>query len=167
MRIQHSSDKCPKAAVSVSEMASLCGLSRARFYELVSQLIMPPPCYDLRSRRPLYPRELQEVCLDVRRTNTAIDGRYVVFNNRRSEPSNKERVGCTPSRSRPVASPTPPARDPQAVEVVEGLRSLGVTAAEAAIRESITTCYPDGLPIGQIDVAIKTVFRHLGRRDAA
>ena len=55
-----------EAAISITAMASRCGLSRARFYELIAVGIMPQPCYCLHTRRPLYPRDLIEVCLLVR-----------------------------------------------------------------------------------------------------
>jgi len=52
-----------KAAVSVSEMARIVGLSRSRFYGLVNEGVFPPPVYDLRTRRPFYDLDLQQRCL--------------------------------------------------------------------------------------------------------
>src|SRR5207237_1482345 len=72
-------DSTLKAAISVSEMAARCQLSRGRFHELVRAGVMPYPQYDLRTRRPLYTRDLQDACMNVRATNVGIDGRYVVF----------------------------------------------------------------------------------------
>ena len=47
-----------KAAVSVAEMATMVGLCRARFYQLVGTTF-PWPQYDVATRRPFYNEELQ------------------------------------------------------------------------------------------------------------
>ena len=168
MRVQTSSDICPKAACSVSEMAALCNLSRARFYELIKSGVMPPPCFDLRNRRPLYPTEVQQVCLAIRRTNTALDGGYVIFNNRSGRVPRPDRVVGTrrnPASVESTALATPP--DSQLTELVESVRSLGITASDTQIKAAITTCYPNGLPDGGFDVAVRTVFRQLRKSNAA
>ena len=72
-----------KEAVTVSEMATMCGLSRQRFHELIGT-VFPYPVYLLSNRRPIYDRKLQEVCLSVRRTGRSINGDPVIFYQRRS-----------------------------------------------------------------------------------
>jgi hypothetical protein len=54
-----------KAVVTVSEMARMVGLSRARFYQLVEAGVFPPPVYCVSTRRPMYVEELQTICLTV------------------------------------------------------------------------------------------------------
>jgi hypothetical protein len=49
-----------KVAVSVSEMARLVGLSRARFYQLIGTGTFPAPSYDPGSGRPYYDHEQQQ-----------------------------------------------------------------------------------------------------------
>src|SRR4051794_19963200 len=118
------SDSCEKAAVSVSEAAARCGLSRTHFHALVKSGIMPPPCYDLKTRKPFYTRELLEECLRIRRTNVAHDGRLILFYERR-QPSGAGRQ-LVPSRRRSVATTAAaPARHP---ELIEGLRALGLAS---------------------------------------
>jgi len=68
-----------KAVVTVSEMAKMVGLSRARFYQLVEAEVFPAPVYQLSNRRPVYVEELQKVCLEVRRRNCGINGQPVLF----------------------------------------------------------------------------------------
>ena len=67
-----------KAVVSKSEMARMVGLSPARFAQLVGTTF-PWPLYDIKSRRPFYTEELQEVCLSVRKRNCGVDGKPVLF----------------------------------------------------------------------------------------
>jgi hypothetical protein len=53
-----------KAVVTVAEMAHMCGLSRARFYQLVNEGVFPPPLYRIETRRPFFTQEMQETCLE-------------------------------------------------------------------------------------------------------
>ena len=72
-----------KAAVTVAEMARMCGLSRSRFYQLIGTAF-PRPERQPQTGRPIYTEELQQVCLEVRRRNWGIDGKAVLFYARRS-----------------------------------------------------------------------------------
>ena len=79
-----------KKAVTVAEMATMVGLSRARFYQLIGTSF-PLPIYDLATRRPFYPVALQEICLDVRRRNCGIDGKPILFHRRAKDPRPRRR----------------------------------------------------------------------------
>ena len=68
-----------KAVYSVTEVAALCGISRARFYDLVRNGVMPFPLYCLRTRRPFYPSDVASLCVRVRESNVGIDGGYELF----------------------------------------------------------------------------------------
>jgi integrase len=85
--------KLEKAVVSVSEMAAALDLSRARFYQLLDAQILPQPVYDLRTRRPVYPKDLQEKCLAVRQTGIGSNGRYILFY------SPRKNLGSAPKKS--------------------------------------------------------------------
>src|SRR5205814_344703 len=115
-----------KAAVTVSEMARLVRLSRAKFTELVRAGIFPPPVYD--RGRPVYTEEMQETCLEVRRKNRGINGEPVV----------------SYGRGRGAASkPILTGKDIPAL--LDGLNSLGLTTATAAQVMAVTEqLYPEG-----------------------
>ncbi len=145
-----------KQAVSVAEMARMVGLSRARFYQLIGNTF-PHPQYDLTTRRPFYPVELQEICLDVRRRNQGIDGKPVLFHRRA-----KDAMSPSPKASKRKAMPD----DSRYKGLVAGLKSLGlasVTAAEveAALEEQ------HGLDNKDQGSLLKAVFLHLKRRDTS
>jgi len=72
-----------KAIVTVSQMARMVGLSRARFYQLQKAGAFPPPLYAVETRRPIYDEELQKVCLEVRRRNCGVNGKPILFYARR------------------------------------------------------------------------------------
>ena len=142
-----------ESLVSVAEMARQCGLSRGRFYQLVGTTF-PTPVYDLRTRRPFYTEELQQVCLDVRRRNCGIDGRPVLFYARRTTITATKK----PSRRRTQAAP----------DLIDGLRSLGLVAvtptqAVAALK-SLYPSGTDGVSQGEV---LRAVFLHLRAQGSA
>ncbi len=155
------SDSRLKAACSVSELAQRCGLSRARWYELVKAGVMPQPVYCLRTRRPLYPQELQELAINLRMTNTSLDGRYVLFYNRRATPASSITPRANRS-TRTVGSAF--IADGTFAEVIQSLRMLGIEHAESEVRAAITECFAGGLP-DDFEMGLTTVFRHLRRLD--
>lgn len=146
-----------RAAYSVVEVARLCRLSRTRFHELTNNGVMPPPVYCVKTRRPLYTVELAARCVEVRETNIGIDGRYVMFYDRRPA----------------VVPPTPPANgperrratsiDPLALEMIESLRSMGITAVQNAIVDAIGRRCPQGLTEGSFEVDLLGLYGDLRR----
>lgn len=148
-----------KAAVSCSEMAGMCGLSRQRFAQLQGTTF-PWPLYDVATRRPFYPEDLQKICLEVRRRNMGVDGRPCMF--------------YAPRMSAPSA---PTGRKPKKVVVkknkdiaalLAGLNGLGLTTATAAEVESVTReVYPQGTAgIDQGEV-LRAVFLHIRSKNTA
>jgi len=152
-------ENCPKAAVSVSDMARQCGLSRSHFNLLIRSGIMPQPLYSTHNRRPFYDQELQELCLRVRSTNIGADGRYVVFYVPR-------RVSAPPPtpQARMSRRAAPAAQIAENAELVEGLRALGMTDTTAAqVDAAVRACYPaghDGIDDGEV---LRELWRHLRR----
>jgi hypothetical protein len=142
------------AVVSVTEMARMLGLSRARFYQLQKAGVFPPPVYSLSNRRPIYVEELQKVCLEVRRRHVGVNRRPVLFYASRFSPS-----------------PRKPKRKPEAKEVsslVHALRGLGLATVTAAeIQGATKELFPQGTAgIDQAEV-LKALFLHLERKNSA
>ena len=146
-----------KSYVSVSEMARMVGLSRQRFHQLMTEGVFPPPLYDIHTRRPFYPEELQAVCLKVRQQNFGINGRPVLFYARRPAA-----VGKVQTRSNVSASPK---ATPKHAHLIEGLKGLGmVGVSEPQVETALQKLYPSGLPADPGEV-LRTLFVHLMRRD--
>ncbi len=142
-----------KQAVSVTEMAKMVGLSRARFYQLVGS-VFPCPVYALATRRPFYTPELQEVCLEVRRQNCGVDGKPILFHRRPKE--------AAPS------IPKPPNRKAAAdnsrhKELLAGLKSLGMVGVTTEqVVAAMKLLHFSGKNDGEV---LKAVFLHLKRQD--
>lgn len=146
-----------KAAISVSEMATRCQLSRGRFHELIRDGVMPWPIYNVRTRRPLYDRDLQAVCLSVRESNIGVDGRYVVFYAQRCPGRPRRRQ--TSGRAQTTAGPTEVASD-----VLDGLRSLGMASVTPSqVADALRACFPSGHAEIEEGERLRAVWQHLRR----
>jgi hypothetical protein len=145
-----------KAVVSVSDMARMVGLSRARFYQLQKVGVFPAPTYQ--AGRPVYTEEQQLVCLEVRRKNRGVNGKPVLFYARRR--------AAEPARRPPRASQPAP-RNKDVAGLVDGLNALGLTTATAAQVAQVTEeLFPQGTKgLDQAEV-LRAVFLHLKRREA-
>jgi hypothetical protein len=145
-----------KAVVTVAEMARMLGLSRARLYQLQRSGSLPPPVYDITTRRPVYVEEQQRVCLEVRRRNCGIDGKPILFYvHRFPAPANSRPIKVAPKNNRDISG------------LIEGLNSLGLTTTTGAQIEQITKeLFPNGTGgIIQSEV-LRAVFLHLKRKNS-
>ncbi|MCE9525561.1 MAG: hypothetical protein K8R36_05855 [Planctomycetales bacterium] len=146
-----------RLAITVAEMARTCSLSRTHFWSLVRRGIMPSPVYCLRTRRPLYTRELQQSALAVRQTGMGVDGRYVLFYGARKA---KTTV--------PAPKPSKPTKPTERYgELIEGLRALGMaTVTEAQVAQAVASLYPHGIQGEEEGSLIRALWMYLRRPDA-
>lgn len=146
-----SGDIVTKAAVSVTEMARMVGLSRARFYQLVKKGTFPPADQDSATKRPCFLEEKQRQILEARRRNCGVDGKPILFYCRRNDAGQK----------RPAPRPTI-GRVKEVVkkytDLIDGLAALNVTASVAQVEPLVKELFPngtDGLDLGEV---IRAVF---------
>ncbi|MBX9627567.1 MAG: hypothetical protein K2X82_27450 [Gemmataceae bacterium] len=150
-----------KAAVSVAEMAGMVGLSRARLYQLIEAGVFPPPVYDVRTRRPLYPEAVQRTCLSVRRRGCGVNGRPVVFYAARTGPAaGKRKV------RRPPPRPAPP--DGRIAALLAGVRGLGLSGVTPAdVAAAVRDLFPHGADGEDESGVLTAVFLRLQAAPAA
>ena len=155
MSEDHISDET--SVISVSEMALAIGLSRARLYQLIDAGKLPGPVYDIRTRRPHYPNELQEICLRVKRTGIATDGAPLAFYRRRQKPVVKPQ---TPSVTQKIESHDSDTHNCE--DLVEALLEMGVQTDDMSVRSAIKVLAPpDNVDEG---VLLRDLFRHLRKK---
>ena len=145
-----------KAVVTVAEMARMIGLSRSRFYQLVQAGIFPHPCYDLRTRRPLFVEEQQATCIEVRRRNCGVNGDPILFYARRpvAAPS-------APHRAAPAARPAVPQPTRHAA-LLEALTALGLASVTSQqVDAAHRSCFPNGTSGIEEGQVIRALFVHL------
>lgn len=152
-----------KAAVSVTEMARMVGLSRARFYQLMDEGCFPRPTYYPETGRPYFDDEQQATCLEVRSRNVGINGKPVLFYARRGE----DRSPTSRHRRSPQRRNSPRASESNA-GLLGVVKALGLTSATTAqVEEAMVELYPQGTTgIGQGEM-IRAVFLMLKARGSA
>ncbi|MBI9060242.1 MAG: hypothetical protein JEZ01_20915 [Labilibaculum sp.] len=138
-----------KPIVSVTEMAKMLDLSRARFYQLLNDKIFPQPIYDLRTHRPMYDAKLQERCLEIRNSGIGDNGHYILFYSPRKKDA-QTRTSKKTTKS-----------DLLHKEFAETLASMGLNCSVKNISLAIAELYPDGIEELDHGVVIRDLFRFL------
>ena len=137
-----------KAVCSVTEMTKKLGLSRARFYQLQNMGVFPKPLYLGNPDRPFYPLELQQQCLNIRKTGICSNGKPIIF----YAPREKKR-----------RCPTVQV-EPQYQELTESLRQMGLNVTGDKVKTAVKALYPDGLAEPFDGEVIKKLYKYLDRR---
>lgn len=147
-----------KAAVSVTEMAKMVGLSRARFYDLMTAGVFVPPVYSLTRRRPFFAAAMQQQNLEVRQTQRGVNGEYIIFYDKQSSAHNgRSTTSRSPGRNRSNGHG----------DLINGLRSLGLETTQDQVDQAVRTCYPSGTNGTPETEVLRTIFRHLRRTNGA
>lgn len=150
-----------KVAVSVSEMARMVGLSRARLYQLQNTGAFPKPTYDHESGRPYYDERQQVIRLDVRRTNCGCDGRPILFYARRATT-----LPPTPAARKTTESKTHSDVHDKQSDVLEAVKALGLAAATMGqVGAALAGAYPTGIEGIDEGEVIRSVFLLIKRQD--
>lgn len=145
-----------EVVVSVRRMAELCQLSRSRFYDLVDAGVFPKPVQHPSSNRPMFDRQLQDKCLEIRRTGIGANGIPVLFNRKP-----KKTEASKPKAERPARNEPDPAIEP----LLDALKGLGLTPAPQLVMEAVTELFPSGIIGLDLGDVIRTTFLFLqGKR---
>ena len=147
-----------KAAVSVSEMSRMVGLSRARFYQLLGENILPKPSYDPDTNRPYYCKEGQAQCLEVKRRNVGVNGKVVIFYSCRHP--------LTGQRKKPAKPVTKPKPSSQFADLIDSLACLGMSATAQQVEAAVAECYPSGIHNRDSGEVVRAIFLHLKRQES-
>jgi hypothetical protein len=131
-------------------MSHILDLSRSRFYQLLDEGIFPPPLYDVRTRRPFYSAELQQLCCEIKESGLGFNGQFILFYSPRTKPN-------TP-RKHTVKSNT---TDTQYKEYIETLQNMGLNCTASQVSNAIDKLFPDGLENIDQGVVIRDLFRYI------
>ena len=155
-----------KEIVTVTEMSRMCGLSRARFYQLINGNVFPTPSRNNQTGRPFFNREQQEQCLLIRRVNKGANGKAVMFYGCRLETR-----PLLPKRKRlPISGSSK--RESDQEPMMKGLRHRlfqpGVACvSDWELRRAVFKAYPDGHEGVKPPDFLMAVFHELQGRDSA
>ena len=151
-------DIVTKAAVSVTEMARMVGLSRARFYQLVKKGTFPAADQDTASNRPCYFEEKQRQILEARRRNCGVDGKPLLFYSRRIDAGQKR----TPAR--PTVGKVKEVVK-KYTDLIDGLAALNITATITQVEPLLKELYPNGTDSIDPGEVIRAVFLRIQRQN--
>lgn len=140
-------DKPTKAVVSVREMAEMCLLSRSRFFALIQSGVFPSPVRNGACKRPVYDLELQQKCLDIRRTGIGLNG-PVLFNRKSKTTSKKSRPRLASDHA----------------DLLDALKSLGLQTTAEAVDGALRELFPSGWSDVDDGQRVRQVFLHLQRK---
>jgi hypothetical protein len=145
-----------EVVVTVRRMAELCQLSRSRFYDLVDSGVFPKPVQHPSSKRPMFDRQLQDKCLEIRRTGIGANGIPVLFNRKPKRTAPTKIKADRPVKLKP---------DPAIESLLDALKGLGLTPTPQVVMEAITDLYPTGIAgLDQGDVIRNTFLYLQGKR---
>jgi len=151
MSVNKPSESRLKAAVSVSEMAKLLGLSRASLYALIKKGVFLAPIYSPVNKRPLYTADMQAENLAARQGGIGVNGEYVLFYEKRQP------APAVPTKGQPAK------RDERA-SLMEGLSALGLDKVTTTqVGEAIAANFPNGIAGVEESVVLRVLNRHFRR----
>jgi len=150
-----------RAAVSVSQMATMLSLSRSRLYELIERGIFYPPVYSITNRRPFFPLEAQEANLRIRTDQIGANGQFVIFYEHRPRQYRRQPHTATANRRQGNAAPR---QINVTSSLISGLRSLGMADVNVAqVGQALAECFPAGAEETDDSTVLRTVYRYLRR----
>lgn len=147
-----------KSAVSVTEMARMVGLSRARFYQLVRRGTFPPADQDTVTGRPCYFEEKQRQVLEVRRRNCGVDGKPLLFYSRRRD------LGQTKVAPRPTK---PKVKTNNFADVIHYLEQARITMTPAQVEAILKELFPEGTEGRDTGSIVEAIIDRIHRQNSS
>ena len=137
-----------KQIFSITDMAQILQLSRARFYQLLESGFFPKPLKDERSKRPYYDLDLQQKCLECRQSAIGVDGSFMLF----YSPRKKESKPRSKTTKKSVSAHQ---------EFADTLESMGLECSEKDVSAALSELYPDGTEGIDQGLIIRELYRFL------
>ena len=126
--------------VSINQLCTLMGISRSRYYQILSEGLICPPVHS-DSKRPYFTRELALKNLAVKKNNIGVNGKICVFYNCNRSSS------FSPKKNKPIKKTK---QSNKHGDLIEGLNSLGIQSIkESQVEDAINKCFPNG--VDQVD----------------
>jgi hypothetical protein len=146
-------EKSRKAVVSVVAMADMLGLSKSRLYALIQSGIFPQPVRHASCKRPVFDADLQQKCLEIRQTGIGHNGEPVLFNRKRRKPTTQPKPR---QDQHPISE--------EQAELIEALKSLGLTATAEEVQATVGELFPSGCSGIDKGEVVRRVFLQLRGR---
>ena len=148
--------------VSIAQLCIKMGVSRSRYYQLLSGGFILPPIYSIDSRRAYYTRELAERNLSVVRNNVGLNGKVCLFYHTR------RRTGTIPVQAVNSTKKVPAKKTANSYQdLIEQLACLGLPDVKSAQVEAVIhKIYPDGIQNSEAGEVLKAVYRAIVKQNS-
>ena len=122
--------------VSINKLCSLMGISRSRYYQILSEGLILPPIYS-DSKRPYFTKEMAIKNLEVKKNNVGVNGKICIFYNVRDSPISSAKNNNTKKKKNKTTD--------KYADLIDGLASLGLDEFNnSQVEESLKKCFPNG-----------------------
>lgn len=148
--------------LSITQMAKVLQMSRARFYQCLEAGYFLKPQYTENTRRPYYTAEMAEANLNAKKSNVGINGKICLF----YSPRNSQIIPVLKNKdSKPAQDKT---HGNTYEDLIAGLTALGLSGiTNSQIQAALSHCYPEGHQnIAQGEV-LKGLYLYIKRQDSA
>lgn len=136
--------------MTVQELGTLIGLSRARIYQLIRQGRFPAPDPGEHSSRTFFSAESMKTILRIKEEGIALDGKAIVFN-RKVHPRKK-------TEARPESQSS-------SLSIQEYLEGLGMEIPAARLNTVLKELYPNGWQRFPKEEVVQKAFQRLQEED--
>jgi len=112
--------------------------------------------YDIHTRRPFFTRQLQDICLEIKRSGIAYDKSYILFN------APQHRLNSGQKQNVSVTNKKPVEQNPMIMEVIETLRQMGIQNSTYSDVEVVIRKLHPTESIEKIDtgILVRELFLH-------
>ncbi len=138
--------------VSINQLCSMMGISRSRYYQILSEGLILPPIHSPDSKRPYFTREIALRNLEVKKNNIGVNGKICIFYN-----SNSSSISSAKNNSPKKENKKKPTN--KNTDLIEGLASLGIdNINNSQVEEALKKCFPDGVENVEEGEILRQVF---------
>ncbi|MCK4887741.1 MAG: hypothetical protein KAS96_10155 [Planctomycetes bacterium] len=135
--------------VTINKLCSLMGISRSRYYQILSEGLILPPIYAPNSKRPYYTREMALRNLQVKRDSLGVNNKICMFYNK-TKPTI---ISVTKNKKSKIKD------ENKYQDLIDGLEALGLSGIKSAqVQEAANKLYPDGTKNVSESEVLKKVF---------
>ena len=137
--------------ISINQLCSLMGISRSRYYQILSEgLILPPTHSD--SKRPYFTREMALRNLAVKKNNFGVNGKICLFYNVRDSPISSSKNNSPKKENKKKTTD-------KNTDMIEGLSCLGLNDIKSSqIEVALKKSFPSGTDYVEEGEILKQVY---------
>jgi len=150
--------------VSINQLCQLMGVSRSRYYQLLTDGFILPPLYYLESKRAYFTRDMAEKNISVIRNNIGLNGKICLFykTSRRTGSSPIKPAKNREQKPKPASENKNPYQD-----IIDGLTCLGLQHVKPSQVESVIgKLYPEGVQNQDEGEVLKAVYRAIVKQNS-